>query len=647
MHWDWTVYSAMYILTATVALVAGRINWMRRERRGVRSLALAMLFMAIWSIAGVLETAAVELAGKEFWIVLENLAAGILINFILFFAVEFYGLRILTPFRRGILWAIVGASFLMEATNKWHHLAWTELVYSPAGNNVAFTRPGLGNIIENVYCTALVAFVIILLIRQAVQSHGWERARDVRMIVSLIAPTAAFLVYDWNRQAGVDLLPIGAALTGLFITEIVFEDLHRQVLARTLELQAAVDSLQAGIARRQRLEEELRRSQDSLALRLAEQSQKLAGLYDLILLSGHALDHDELVQRAMLKIRTVLECEAACYYTVGGVRMLLNAQSGVASDRMVPASLPDGWLPEGHDVRADIEVGRSIDLPEEISSSGFQACLSKWLYRREGLAGILIALWHEPRRVSVEEIALFGAFTDALGVILENAGLRQEAAASAAYEERRRLARDLHDSVTQSLHSLVITAETTHEVMHTRPEKMELLLSHLVASARQALKEMRLLLFELRLASTDDMSLPDLIQARLDAVERRAGIDARLALECRENWPKAWESDLFAIIVEALNNALKHAQAHHVKVQINCSQDGLTILVSDDGCGFDETIVPQGGMGLTNMEERAERLGGVLRLQSHPGLGTQVSLRIPLEETYLAYQGSQASCESP
>ena len=192
-----------------------------------------------------------------------------------------------------------------------------------------------------------------------------------------------------------------------------------------------------------------------------------------------------------------------------------------------------------------------------------------------------------------------------------------------AFEERQRLARDLHDSVSQSLHSLVLFAETvSYNFEQNQLDQLEYLIGRMSVSARQAYKEMRLMLYELQAPwEKTHLSLQEALQARLRAVESRAQIDAKLIVDGFPQWPQEWEGELFWIATEALNNALKHSRANQVRIHLR-NDEGLTVLeVIDNGNGFDPATVRPGGMGLDNMAARAAKIGGILAVVSAPGEG--------------------------
>jgi signal transduction histidine kinase len=203
-----------------------------------------------------------------------------------------------------------------------------------------------------------------------------------------------------------------------------------------------------------------------------------------------------------------------------------------------------------------------------------------------------------------------------------------EAKRAAILEERERLARELHDSVTQSLYSLSLFAEWGGGVLEAgevglAQERMV----RIGEISQQALREMRLLLYELQLAPHQEVDLVEALQARMDTVERRAGVRAQLVVVDGACWPKAWNDELYPMAIETLNNALKHARASQVEVRLQGCAAGFEMHISDDGRGF-EPHQTHGGMGLPNLTERARRLGGQVVVESTIGQGTRVSLII-------------------
>ena len=198
-------------------------------------------------------------------------------------------------------------------------------------------------------------------------------------------------------------------------------------------------------------------------------------------------------------------------------------------------------------------------------------------------------------------------------------------------EERNRLARDLHDSVTQALYGLTLSAEAAaRQLAAGDADAAEGQLREVRETAQQALQEMRLLIFELRPPVLEAQGLASALQARLAAVEERAGLATALAVVGDGRLPENVEAELDRVAQEALNNALKHARAHRIEVRLRQGERDVALEIADDGVGFDAGAAgPRGGLGLRGMAERAARLGGRLAVESRPGAGTRVTVEVP------------------
>ncbi len=230
-----------------------------------------------------------------------------------------------------------------------------------------------------------------------------------------------------------------------------------------------------------------------------------------------------------------------------------------------------------------------------------------------------------------KDLLILQSLADQIAIAIENARLYNQSRDLAVLEERHRLARELHDSVTQSLYSLVLLSEGWRRMLtdkedHNAPNY----LARIGEIASQALKEMRLLILELRPPTLEKEGLIGALQKRLDAVEKRVGIKARVIMEEYCDIPISLEKELYWIAQEALNNSLKYANATTVTVWLQASDNLICLKVVDDGVGFDlKTVENQGGMGLNNMRERAMRVGGKVTIESIFGKGTSVTAQIP------------------
>jgi len=202
---------------------------------------------------------------------------------------------------------------------------------------------------------------------------------------------------------------------------------------------------------------------------------------------------------------------------------------------------------------------------------------------------------------------------------------------TAADEERRRLARQLHDSVTQSLYSLALMANGWAAMSENGElENPAESFRQIEKLGVQALGEMRLLIHQLRPPALEEMGLAGALQERLEAVEHRLGFEANLFIEGDlERLPRQVEEELFHITQEALNNTLRHAEASNILVRLVVENGSARLTIEDDGRGFNLSHA-NGGLGLTSMRERAESVSGRFQLTSGNGKGTLVDVVINL-----------------
>jgi signal transduction histidine kinase len=203
--------------------------------------------------------------------------------------------------------------------------------------------------------------------------------------------------------------------------------------------------------------------------------------------------------------------------------------------------------------------------------------------------------------------------------------------ALAVLEERNRIARDLHDSVSQSLYGLTLATEAAKRRLRRGGEdSLAADLESIGETAREALTEMRLLIYELRPPALEQEGLTGSLETRLNAVERRSGLKTSLTADIQERLPAAVEVELDRIAQESLNNVLKHARATTVDVTVHQRGRTVTLEIADNGIGFNPDAVDGRGMGMRGLGERAARIGGNLTIDSLPGAGTTVRIVCPL-----------------
>jgi signal transduction histidine kinase len=257
----------------------------------------------------------------------------------------------------------------------------------------------------------------------------------------------------------------------------------------------------------------------------------------------------------------------------------------------------------------------------------------------------VLGMWGEGLRE--EDLPAATVFAGQVAAALENRQqqtlLYERAQQLAVLEERRRLARDLHDSVTQLIFSITLIAQSISPAWKRDPEEGERRVGRLLELSHQTLVEMRALLTELRPAQEDHVTelatLPSNL-ARHVASLSQDGLRVDLNTSNYMPQPSALEENLFRIAQEALHNIVKHAHADEVKIVLGCDHQEIFLRVSDNGIGFQPDRQPMDllperegrrGFGLANMRERAASEGGSLQLRSEPQKGTTVEVRIPIQ----------------
>jgi len=201
-------------------------------------------------------------------------------------------------------------------------------------------------------------------------------------------------------------------------------------------------------------------------------------------------------------------------------------------------------------------------------------------------------------------------------------------------EERRRIAREIHDGPAQSLANLVLRAEFCEQLLNRDPGSVKPELEKLKNSVRSTLKDIRKIIFDLRPMSLDDLGLIGGLRRFFGDFQEQYSLPVEFLVFGQEKaLDQMYNIALFRIIQEALNNILKHARASHVVVKLELLPQQVIIVVKDDGMGFDPRLVEQEGghYGLLNMRERARLLNGELQVKSAPGKGTEICVMVPIE----------------
>jgi signal transduction histidine kinase len=255
----------------------------------------------------------------------------------------------------------------------------------------------------------------------------------------------------------------------------------------------------------------------------------------------------------------------------------------------------------------------------------YPAIISAPLIARSRTYGTLTLYYPQPRAFSQDDINLVETFAEQVSLAVENTRLRDIVEKSAAEAERGRLARDLHDSVTQTLFSASITAEVLPKIWEEDPEEGRIQLEELRVLTRGALAEMRTLLMELRPETLAKADLGTSLRHLVDAASGRADVPIQLTIEGNTALASDVKVAFYRIAQEALNNIAKHAEAARASLVLKCSPDSAHMEVNDDGQGFTVGTVTPNHLGLSIMLERAQSIGAKLEINSCPGTGTRIT----------------------
>jgi two-component system nitrate/nitrite sensor histidine kinase NarX len=422
----------------------------------------------------------------------------------------------------------------------------------------------------------------------------------------------------------------------------VYRQRVRGVEARSRELEQQVEERTSEIEQRRRVAEGLRdilavlnsdRPLDEVLDYIVAQAGQLLGAGATVL---HQIeqDHQRVAIQASAGLPDELEgIEAIPFDASWADEAILTRQ---------PYAIPD--LAEG-EAKASIVGDPQAEPWLTITRQRYRSFLAVPLIVEGEVDHCLAFYYAEPQAFAGEDLGLAVALADQAALAIENARLYERAKELATVEERQRLARDLHDAVSQTLFSASLIAEVLPELWQTSPEEGQELLGKLQQLSRGALAEMRALLMELRPAALLEASVRDLLRQLGQAVSGREGIPVTVTVDGACDLPADVQIALYRIAQEALNNVVKHARASRVEVSLDCTTltpglpssleegDGerVRLCIRDDGSGFDPRSVSQERLGLGIMHERAASIGARIEIESEAGQGTQVMVVWPAD----------------
>jgi signal transduction histidine kinase len=367
----------------------------------------------------------------------------------------------------------------------------------------------------------------------------------------------------------------------------------------------------------------------------------LKAVSDAVLGVAAELSVEEVLQRL---VHTARELAGARYAALGlpdgdgGFRRFLT--SGM-SDELVGSLGP---LPRQHGVLGAMleapEPYRTADIHEHPRFRGWwprghpdmRSFLGVPIVTPDGVIGAfyLTDKLGAPDFTDADE-ELIGLLAAHAAIAIANARLYEQSRELSIAAERNRLALELHDAVSQKLFGLVLSAESAGTLVERDPEAAKEELSKVRALAQEALEELRSLVFELRPPDLEKDGLPGALRKHVEVLRRLQQREIELDLDEPPSRDPRRDREVLRIAQEAIQNAVRHADARRIGVRLHARDGGLVLEVEDDGVGF-EPHSPElraRRLGLTSMEERAQRLGGALEIRSAPGAGTKVRLEVP------------------
>jgi signal transduction histidine kinase len=412
--------------------------------------------------------------------------------------------------------------------------------------------------------------------------------------------------------------------------------LEAMVDERTVELQQANDQLAHEVGERGQAEKTLRRHVEELAV-LGRITQLLATVTDLPLALeqvGEAIVH--LFDARYTYVILPSAKDPQLQVLVGFER-----ESGPIGAVPLPVSLDETpYFRRVLDQAESLTITDVQALPlaapmrDSIASQQIQNAMLVPLMVRGAAIGLLaIATDRDDLTFTADQVRLAETVAGDMAGAIENARLFEQAQAVAVSEERSRLARELHDSVTQILFSINLIALSLGRLWKRNPERAARTTDELQRLTRGALAEMRTLLRELRPQIIAATELSTLLKQLSDGVSARHDIPVDVEVGTLCEIPPEVHEALYRIAQEALTNITKHAEASQVAVKLVCEDTAVQLAITDDGHGFDLKDVPPGHMGLDIMRERADAIGAKIEIDSRPGTGTSVTVTWPIPQT--------------
>lgn len=381
--------------------------------------------------------------------------------------------------------------------------------------------------------------------------------------------------------------------------------------------------------------QQLQESYEVLEQRVAERTQELSTLLQMASVVGSTLKLDEVLDHILDQLQRVVRYDSASVQVLQEGRLSVIAGRGFDQpEQILGLTFPlDDKFPNG----LVIEEKSVLNLPDAPARYALfrqppyeriRSWLGVPLLVQERVVGMIALDRFQPGGFAVEEVRMAVAFAGQAALALENARLYAQAEQVAILEERQRIARELHDSVSQALYGIGLGARTAREALDEHPTEVAESLDYVLSLAEAGLTEMRTLLLELRPEILEREGLVAALAQLAASLRSRYQIEVKTDLCQEPEISSEAKQALYRIAQEALHNVAKHAQANAVELHL-CHADHQVVLeVHDNGVGFDPAGSFPGHLGLHSMRERIGRLGGTLSVDSTPHRGTHIRAQL-------------------
>jgi signal transduction histidine kinase len=390
----------------------------------------------------------------------------------------------------------------------------------------------------------------------------------------------------------------------------------------------------------------LQRSREQLEQRVEERTRELSSLLEVSHTVASTLQLKPLLGLILDQLKAVVGYTGASIFAVEGEELiLLDDRNPDPQEHLMPLRFPAGHLglmwqtltsresPIIRDVHDDSPLAQTFRLAvgglSKTTSHAVRACMIVPLVLRDQVIGMLVLMASEADAFTQHQATLALAIATQAAIAIENAQLYEQAQQLAAVEERQRLARELHDSVSQALYGIALGLHTARIQLDRDPGELPESLNYLLSLAEAALEEMRALIFELRPESLESEGLVVALSKQGAALQARHDMTVQIELCEEPNLPLQVKQALYRIAQEAMHNTVKHARASNVELVLRQTASAVILEVRDDGVGFDPLGSFPGHLGLHSMQERLSSLSGTLQIESAQGQGTSILVQVP------------------